>query len=64
MHFPGGERSTYTAAAIILAADALCSDGPASHLFTDSSSLPELIEARCDHLCEPADSAPIPSAGD
>ncbi len=33
VHFPGGERTTYTSAAIILAAHALSSDDPAAGLF-------------------------------
>ena len=41
VHFPGDERSTYTAAAVILAADALAQSSPASRLFTDHSFLPE-----------------------
>ena len=32
-HFPGGERSTYTAAAVVLAADALDGISPTSGLF-------------------------------
>jgi len=32
-HFPGGERATYSAAAVVLAADALTGTGPASGLF-------------------------------
>ena len=44
VHFPGGEQSTYTASAIILAADALAGGSPASHLFTRPDELPELIE--------------------
>ncbi|MFN2606941.1 MAG: prenyltransferase [Acidimicrobiales bacterium] len=32
-HFPGGERSTYSAAAVVLAADALAATGPAAGLF-------------------------------
>jgi hypothetical protein len=43
-HFPGGERSTYTAAAVVLAADALSSTSPASHLFVDHDALPELVD--------------------
>ena len=35
-HFPGGERSTYTAAAVVLTADALSATSPASRLFTDA----------------------------
>ena len=64
VHFPGDERSTYTAAAVILAADALWGDGPASHLFTDTSQLPELIDVECDHQCESVDSSAVPTAGD
>jgi len=33
VHFPGGERSTYSAAAVVLATDALDGTGPASGLF-------------------------------
>jgi len=33
VHFPGGERTTYSAAAVVLAADALGGTGPASGLF-------------------------------
>ena len=33
VHFPGGERTTYSAAAVVLAADALAGAGPASALF-------------------------------
>lgn len=33
VHFPGGERSTYTAAAMVLANEALCGSGPAAGLF-------------------------------
>lgn len=35
VHFPGGEQSTYTAAAVVLAADALSGASPAATLFTD-----------------------------
>ena len=43
VHFPGGERSTYTAAAVVLAADALVRRRrPASGLFVDHDAvLPE-----------------------
>lgn len=34
VHFPGGEHSSYTAAAVILAADAIAGVTPASSLFT------------------------------
>ncbi len=39
VHYPGGEQSTYTAAAVILAADALDGTGPASALFSDHDAL-------------------------
>jgi hypothetical protein len=47
VHFPGNEKSTYTAASIVLAADALSGTSKASQLFVDHDSLPELalIEA-------------------
>ncbi len=45
VHFPGGEQSTYTAASVVLAADALSGTSPASDLFVDHDvllpSLPE-----------------------
>ncbi|HYF46807.1 MAG TPA: hypothetical protein VD926_11395 [Acidimicrobiales bacterium] len=40
VHFPGDERSTYTAAAVVLAADALAGASPASDLFVDHDLLP------------------------
>jgi hypothetical protein len=44
--FPAGERSTYTASAVILAADALAGGSPASGLFTRHDELlPELFDA-------------------
>jgi len=39
VHYPGGEQSTYTAAAIVLAADALDGTGPTSALFVDHDAL-------------------------
>jgi hypothetical protein len=45
VHFPGNERSTYTSASIVLAADALAGATPASHLFVDHDALPALIDA-------------------
>lgn len=42
VHFPGGERSTYTSASIVLAADALAGASAASQLFVDHDALPEL----------------------
>jgi hypothetical protein len=42
--FPAGERSTYTAASVVLCADALVGASPASALFVDHDSvLPSLI---------------------
>ncbi len=38
LHFPGGERTTYSAAAVVLANDALCGTGRASGLFRASAS--------------------------
>ncbi len=44
--FPAGERSTYTAASVVLCADALAGASPASALFVDHDSvLPTLIDA-------------------
>jgi hypothetical protein len=45
-HFPGGERSTYTAAAVVLAADALTRTSRASGLFVDHDDLPDLISTQ------------------
>jgi hypothetical protein len=42
-HFPGGEKTTYTAAAVVLAADALSRTSPASGLFIDHDDLPDLV---------------------
>jgi hypothetical protein len=43
--FPGGERSTYTAASVVLAADAIASGSPASALFVDHDLvLPTLLD--------------------
>jgi len=47
--FPTGERSTYTASAVVLAADALGDGSPASGLFTRHDELlPEVIETGAD----------------
>jgi len=43
--FPGDERSTYTSASIVLAADALADASPAARLFVDHDLLPALIDA-------------------
>lgn len=40
VHFPGGEQSTYSAAAVLLANDALATTTPASNLFTSHDRLP------------------------
>ncbi len=40
VHFPGGEQSTYSAAAVLLANDALAGTTAASDLFVDHSTLP------------------------
>ncbi len=42
--FPHRERSTYSAAALVLAVDALSRATPASGLFVDDDQLPELID--------------------
>lgn len=43
--FPGGERSTYTAASVILTADALAGSTPASALFVETAGvLPPLMD--------------------
>jgi len=42
--FPGDERSTYTAAAVVLAHDALTGSSPASGLFVDHDALPDLVD--------------------
>lgn len=42
VNFPGGEQSTYTAAAVILAADALGGKSATSGLFSDHASLPSV----------------------
>jgi hypothetical protein len=44
--FPGDERSTYTAAAVVLAHDALTQTSPACNLFVDHDALPDLVEVR------------------
>jgi hypothetical protein len=49
------ERTTWTAAAVVLAADALAGTGPAARLFRDPAALPP---ARTD---EPDPAARLPS---
>lgn len=41
--FPGGERTTYTDAAVVMAADAISGTSKASSLLTDHDALPALI---------------------
>jgi hypothetical protein len=48
VHFPGQEQSTYTAAAVVLAADALAQGSPAAGLFVDHDALPALIDTHTD----------------
>lgn len=48
--FPHQERSTYTAAALVLAADAVSGATAASGLFVDDHSLPTLIDLRAEEL--------------
>ena len=53
-HFPGGERSTYSAAAVVLAADGLSRTSAASGLFVDPTALPELVSLD-EEVPDPAD---------
>lgn len=48
VHFPGGEQSSYTAAAVVLAADALADASPAAGLFVRHDTLPPLIDTHTD----------------
>lgn len=52
VHFPGGEQSTYTAAALVLAADALAGTTPTAGLFTDADALPALVLDNLDPAVE------------
>ena len=47
VHFPGGERSSYTSAAIVLATNALAGDGPGAGLFR-GDSLPSRLDLDAD----------------
>jgi len=49
VHFPGGEQSTYTASAVIMAADALTGGSPASGLFIRHEELPAVIDTAPGH---------------
>lgn len=53
IHFPADEQSTYTAAAVILAADALNGTSPTAGLFTHHDRLPPLLEL--DDVHDPID---------
>lgn len=44
--FPNEERTTYSAAAVLLAADALAGDSPTSRLFADHGFLPAALDIR------------------
>ena len=48
VNFPGGEQSTYTAAAVILAADALGGKSATANLFTDHEALPVVTHQHAD----------------
>jgi hypothetical protein len=48
IHFPEDETSTYTAAAVVLAADALAGASPAADLFTTFTTLPPILEVDVD----------------
>ena len=50
--FPTDECSTYTAAAVVLAADALGGCSPASGLFVDHSTLPDVIDVEPTRVSE------------
>ena len=51
--FPAKEQSTYTAASVVLAADALSGGSPSSGLFTDHAQLPAVWDAS-DPVSDPA----------
>jgi hypothetical protein len=55
VHFPGGEQSSYTAAAVILAADALAQSSPAAGLFVQHDDLPALIDPPTDGVVADAE---------
>lgn len=48
VHFPGGEQSTYTSSAVVLASDALSAGSPASRLFTHHDELPAVLDSISD----------------
>ena len=50
--FPENEKTTYSAAAVILAADAISQSSPASGIFTNRAGLPEIISTE-EHILDP-----------
>ncbi len=58
--FPPRERSTYSAAAVVLTADALAGTGPASGVFVDHDALPAILEVDFDDLETPGEPSPRP----
>jgi hypothetical protein len=48
VHFPQDETSTYTAAAVVLAADALAGTSPVAELFTTARTLPPILPVETD----------------
>ena len=54
VHFPGNEKTTYTDASVVLAADAISGTSKASGLFVDHDLLPPLVLADADHDDDPA----------
>jgi len=57
--FPAGERTTYTAAAMVLAADALADASPAAGLFR-GEGLPAVVDLSSS-ACEPGGRCPAPA---
>ena len=49
--FPEDEKTTYSAAAVILAADAISQSSPASGIFTNHAGLPEIINTE-EHILD------------
>ena len=49
--FPEAERTTYSSAAVILAADAISQSSPASGIFTGRAGLPEIIDTE-EHILD------------
>ena len=49
--FPDAEKTTYSSAAVILAADAISQSSPASGIFTGEAGLPEIIDTE-EHILD------------